>query len=459
MPPSGSSTPQSQKLRDEYVDIPKPITTPVEINLPVIPKRDIPKDDDDDSKTDVTLNDPLEDYAYSNNQFDLYNFNSVTQLDNFIELTGYMRGSRITVMYFQKQSNSGDTRTDIADSPTMRNVSTRVYMRIMNYEITLTGPFEYNWDSEQNQAEIKGSAILYPGLIPQLGDRFITNIDTGECAVFTIQNVSQSSYQASNSTYRIDFTIFSHVDQEEIQTLMASTYTTRYFSKKNYLGQGFALLEEDAYRDTKVLKNYRGILANYYYQKFFDPNLQSYVLGHGGRQVYDPFIVEFINRIIPFEVLPYKGIQLTQHCSEIYKKSIWSILLQNNLNCIVGVRPYAYYERLRPYVYSPYITGLLGHEYIMLSEKPLPLHDPCEDTYVFSKAFYDNRLRYHSHHHSFEELLYQFISRREFKNSRMFIEEYLDRFDKLSEYDQFYRIPIYFWMINIVIRSLSRVTV
>lgn len=455
MPLSGSSTPQSKKLIDKFDDIIEPMLAPQSVSLPITDK-DIPPDptelDGTENKTDSTFNDPLVNYAYQNNQLDLYNFNSVTELDSLKNLIGYVRGSRIKVRYYSKQNSNGDIRSDINDSPNLRNVNTRVYVKIVDYEITLTGALQFSWDSDQTQGEIKGTAILYPGLTPQIGDRFISHIDTGQCVLFTIQSITPMSYQANRTVFTVEFGAFSHINQNELDVLEGSTIATKFFSKQNFLGQGFALLSEDRYLDSQKITQYKEILANYYKNEFFDNTLNLYALKRGHNFTYDPYIVEFINRIIPFDLLPYKSNQLLPQCSDIFKESIWNVFLQADLKSVLGVRKYARYKRHVPSIYSPFLNPLMGQTYIQLEKHG------CEglDTYIFSKAFYHNRL---VERDGFESLVFRFIRKRSYMKSEKFIAEYLDKFDELPEIEQFYRIPIYFWMSNIVLASLSRATV
>ena len=439
--------------------------------------------------TPVSVNDLLAGLPVVRNPaLDKMAFDTQQYPDATSAILGYMEGHRLPVTYFNLQGFGGtDIRTNIADSVSERNLVNTAYMRINNFEITLTAAWTFNYDPATTESSVNGEALFYPGVNPLINDVFLTAGGDNKLALFKITSVSPLSWR-NRRAYQVTFTFWKFPENQDIQLLEAATIQTVYFDKVNYLDDTVSVLEEDRYRDLITLRQMRDVLSKYYVNSFFDYTTDTYFPPSG---VYDPYVVRYMSEKIPFDLVKKRPRQLQSSVELTFSHSIWQRLLDRytstwddvwaNFTIVpfvgrsmdVNLTPLVNrtYMRLVPNGGSsdppdPNGSGLNQTFLDLVADDPGILaitnygpwaEDPSSGTtpvpYVLSPAFYTNTTGSMT---PFETMLAATLTTRVWTDSQTLINTYLNQYRTLSLNDQFYLIPFYLHLIDVTVASLAR---
>lgn len=188
------------------------------------------------------------------------------------------------------------------------------YLKITNYNLKLQGDLNRSFDDTQNRLSVTGTAILYPKLIPNVGDVIIADIGDGKAGYFTVTEVSQKSMFA-NRTYEINFTLVGYMDSY-IESILESRVVKTGNFIKDYIqyGQNPVLVgEEQVFHDvtTDAIKDLLGSWLSEYYSHEIDT---IRVPTGNNSYVYDPFITSLIIKLFSIHDHPLIGNISTYNC-------------------------------------------------------------------------------------------------------------------------------------------------
>lgn len=360
-------------------------------------------------------------------------------------LVGFIQGKRINVTYYRLMRQGGiNMRSNIADSPTHRNVLNTEYQKILNLEITLPKGFEFTADPERADIDVHGEAMFYPNMNPNVADQFTCGIGDGRIGIFQVTRVSAASWR-SDRIYLVNFSLQGFLDDETSAPLEAAVTLTSVFSKENYLGGTAALLSETTYLHIQTLRARRSSLSKLYYQLFFDKELCSYVRPDG---IYDPSAVQFAANKISMDDVHYRPKVLTGSDPKIYKQTIWARLEDRHNTNLYGLASQAVLKGYTQTRMGVFVTELHGRS-IMTPEKNLTDREP----YVFSGAFYAGTIADMT---DFEKVIYAAVTTRKVGDLGVLLTEYIDTVYTLPEDDLYYRIPLYIHLIDMAFQSEFR---
>ena len=106
-------------------------------------------------------------------------------VDVVADLKGYADGSPIKVIYYKEHYSETDFHGRHHTEEHLHNVHKSV-LKIIDFEIRMTGSLQYNHDQDENISKLEGEAFTYPGFEPEKGDKLIIDIGDGRYGAFEV---------------------------------------------------------------------------------------------------------------------------------------------------------------------------------------------------------------------------------------------------------------------------------
>lgn len=354
-------------------------------------------------------------------------------------LITHIDGSPWRVVYYQQALGESN---EPAAQQVGKHAVYQQYIEIKDLEIMVTDPLTQQQNAESKSFEVRGSAILYPPMIPNEGDTFLADVGDGREGVFSITSTERLTI-LKESTYRIEYILTEYSDGQRQRDLEKKTIKRTHFVKRLLKhGEDPIIIDED-YHQYLSLGEYENLLTTQFFGEFYSRSMSTLKVPDQDGHVYDPFLVKTIKA-----VLDTKSHPLAQHVKAYsaelpdrdLPKTLWDCFLRfsddllplvNEKLSIVdsyhfGVVPQyegVYFSNVERVVYPTDIEGFVPHEYALKAGrfnkgdiqhqfktthlgsfedlgKPkemgiegLPLIHPVtkDDYYVLSEAFYRQR--------------------------------------------------------------------
>lgn len=446
------------------------------------------------SQTVVTMQTALDQQPYIKDTFvNKTAFNPQTYAEEFGMLQRYASGSRIQVTYFLISTPTGGLqRSDAIDQSNSRSALRTSYTQINNFEIVMQGGFKTVFDEVSKETKLTGEALLYPGMLPRMGDEFVTSIGDSSFGIFRITKVERLTYR-QGSNHKITFFLNRYASEENISVLRQSVTKECWFDKETYLGDATTLLEADSYRYLKTMRQMRGILIRFYYSTFYDKSMTSIMSPQG---TYDPYLVNYLNSKISITESTNRPTQLYPGIQN-YDSSLWSRLTDITNRRLTNIQSSFNLVQYRVTRWDVSITALVNRMMISLDNPqkqairtqqiaeaeaqasitgsvwnmpmnggggngfmpgdwyspPQPnLYVSTTPGYIFTMNFYNGNKAAMT---PFEFLVYAVIYERRVNDIGDFINTYLNTYTELTLDEKYYFIPLYIWLIDVALDNIS----
>lgn len=326
--------------------------------------------------------------------------------------------------------------------------SLQQYRKINNAIVYLSGPPTFTINQSTGDSEITATAIMFPSIVPNKGDHFVAKLNDGNFYIFYVENQTPLKFN-KNTAHEIDLKLFSVYDQRYIDNLNVKTVEIAYYNDND------SSLSHKAPSKTKPVDIAK--IVRVYFDYFYDPFTQTFVYPDEDNKIYDPFVVEFMDSIIPRDLmLTMPDIRVYSTNNTEYKndsKSIYSLLLQRICYPLKSINKTS--SQMRQVSVSDFTSlGVYGNigtsdfDKVVWPKGVRTLNskalcdidtDALSDYYVASKAFYEkDEPRY--------TVLDQFIARY-INNVEIKYNEIVDPVNQLYENDDkkelFYQLPVY----------------
>lgn len=376
----------------------------------------------------------------TNSAFNKYGLDTTEYPDISRDLVGFMRGKRVEVDYYRLLNREdGDNRTTVADLPTARNVLDSEYQKIRKLEITLPKSFEFTADNTKANMAIKGTALFYPGMNPNLGDLFTLPTGDGRVGICRVSSVTPMSWR-DNRVYTIEFMVHEFATSANHDPTAGAVKLVSVFDKANYLGGTYSLLSETTYLNLQNIRKIRSAMCKLFHTQFFNSDVNSYLRPDG---IYDPCLVKFMSHKISLSVVKVRPKNLLGQIATIYGRSLWATLESDLNNGLYLVYPKQSVDRYNQTTMGVFVTELAGRGIIF----PRSVEDG-QTYYLYSEAFYKGAVDTMTPE---EKMVYNAIVEGNPPDLSVFIPVYLDTVRTLSPMDQFYKIPVYIHLIDMAL--------
>lgn len=267
-----------------------------------------------------------------------YKHSIVKQQDTPLSsLIAHVEGSSWTVDYYSQVKAVNEEATPYDDKQSPLN---QQYHLIQSLELKLQD--SSNSTDEKTQRIItEGSAVIYAGVIPNVGDVIISDVG-GIAARLNVSRIEKKVY-FQTTVYEIDFNLVSYITTKPEVDKINSYVVKRSVFNRDLLtyGSNPVILEEN-YNDYTIASDVRQELIDDFLKEFFSNELSTFLVPGYGRlnATYDPYVVEVFKAVVDINDHPLMRRLLTLNVNEIkdaYASSIWPVLLDPSVNRIRNV--------------------------------------------------------------------------------------------------------------------------
>jgi hypothetical protein len=319
----------------------------------------------------------------------------------------YTDGYPVIVKYFKKLESYLNKQTaDITIPLNGPDCINKAYDMINNMEMKFESEIAFDANVDNLEWNIAGTGTLYSGVDPHLGDFFLYNLDATTLGLFIINEVTPLTIH-EYQMFAVSFSFEKVVDLTLYETLQQCVINTFEFDRETFFNSEYALLTSDEYKDKEESNHTIDTMVSDLILTYYDEDTnRTFMTTMNGSAIYDPFIIEFYNSLIPDTAGLQRPTQLfTQYMRETFRKTILAKLLEK-----VNLRPVKYKyivvgTYLRQY-YDTIINGLINRAVLCvyadgaaiankgsifgrsLVHPGFQVEDNPE-TYIFSNGFYD----------------------------------------------------------------------
>lgn len=203
----------------------------------------------------------------------------------------HLSGARWVVDYYSQVIGTNEELK--AFDPNQQTIY-QSYRRINRCEILLQGGLNTSIGGPTNEAKISGTAILYPGLIPNQFDIIIGDIGDGRLGQFTITEPPQRKSYFNDAAYEVTFEMSRYYDKRT-EDILDQRVVKNLFFQRDYLtyGQNPYLVEDD-YHYSQNLEKYIASLEDRWLKEFFNRSKKVFLVPGQPELVYDPYLVSAV---------------------------------------------------------------------------------------------------------------------------------------------------------------------
>lgn len=220
------------------------------------------------------------------------NFTTLVPPSRVVSLLQFTEGFPWTVNYYGQilsKSNSLETF-----DPTVINLSSPYY-RIESLILHVTAPISSSYDTATGVTTVEGTCTTPYGVTPNVGDVFIANVDTGEDAIFIVNNVTRKTYR-KDTLYEINYHLLGHTNSNlSMVTTLNERVQDRYYYNKdsNHYNRDY-LVTPEVKEAIDRLQLFLVRSKEYYFTRFFSKAGGAIFLPNKQYKVYDPVLVSFL---------------------------------------------------------------------------------------------------------------------------------------------------------------------
>lgn len=285
-------------------------------------------------------------------------------------ILGYVEGSSWSVNYYRQLINEhNDLKSlDVGQDPLYQQ-----YEKIIGLEIRVSSPLSSSGqDHETGYISVNGSGLIYPYMIPNEKDMFIADIGDGRDGIFAITEVNRSGFN-KDSVFTIEYSLIDFIQENDTKynDLESKSARTVYFDKDSLVTNNRPFLIEDQYRFIKELDIHYKELVSFYFKTFFSTDTSTLILpGQKISSIYDPYVVDFILRIIDtFDAPEIRKVKKLVVMDDAYLKQdqIYSMMLQRDISLLPLLNKEMGVTSSNNFNSNPYLQGIKysGIDYII----------------------------------------------------------------------------------------------
>lgn len=249
---------------------------------------------------------------------------------NIKSLLKYVEGYPWTVNYYGQLVNENNTLNHF--DPNLLDL-TQSYYEIKKTILQVTSPISASYDSESGITKIDGAGLTPFGIKPNVGDLFIANIDTGEDAIFLVNNVERKTHR-KQTLYEVSYQLYAYLSDEPgfLDSLNNRVHDTYYFNPDTNFYNRDVLIKPSVKEAMDRLSEFLRESKDYYFDTFIQGDSGSLCIPGVESIMYDPLLSRFISKTVDVSSIPGRGFyQHTLESKELDRPSILDNLLTRTL--------------------------------------------------------------------------------------------------------------------------------
>lgn len=206
------------------------------------------------------------------------------------------------------------------------------YLHISNFELRMQGGLSATNDSTTSEMSLEGTAILYPGIIPNRGDVILTDVGDGRAGIFGVTNVEKKTL-FKQAAYEITFKMLRYLTALEKKDLLQKT-VEEYVFRKDYITYGrYPFITRQDELESKNLSVLLGELRTMFLNHFYSQKNRCILLPSQQMLTYDPYLAKAFLRVVNVEddtrIPKIKLLNVDDHGLNSVR-SPWDMLLDRN---------------------------------------------------------------------------------------------------------------------------------
>lgn len=224
-------------------------------------------------------------------------YRGVTVDTNYIpssHLLKHISGMSWTVDYY---SQVIDKDNQVAGHQVSKSGIFEQYRLIKGMELKVQQDLNTAQNQESKAMTVTGTAIVYPFLIPNVGDMFLASIGDGKEGIFQITTSERPTY-FKEACHLIEYIMIDYSSSgERLRDLNSKVVQTlQYVKDFHNHGQNPLLFEEDYVLLGELHNRYKEISEDYV-RSFFSSEYGTLLMPGQGKPVYDHFLLEAVKKI------------------------------------------------------------------------------------------------------------------------------------------------------------------
>lgn len=245
-------------------------------------------------------------------------------------LLKYVEGYPWTVHYYGQILNTANGVSHFDNtSPALLGP----VQEIRDLVLQVTSPLSSTYDESTGVTTITGSALSPFKVVPNMGDCFIANVDSGEDGIFVVNSVIRKTHR-KETLYEINYALLKYVNADPafLTALRARVQDSYFFNKDTNFFNRDVLVTPVVKEATDMLKSLLRDSQAYYFQTFPQWELGSLLLPGTDDTYYDPLLKDFIQKTV--DLPPEIGMRFYSYSySDRYigKQSFFDMLKQRNI--------------------------------------------------------------------------------------------------------------------------------
>jgi len=216
-----------------------------------------------------------------------------TEVINANALLTMVEGSKWTVNYYSQvlTSESAGNNQSFDQDPVHQQ-----YRFIVGMEFKVSTPLDQSENGETGEFQVTGTALTYPGWIPNEGDMFIADVGDGRSGVFGVTNTNRKS-MFKDAVFEIEYTMVSYLTVERESDLSNKVVKTEYFNKEFLVAGENPFLDTEQHKWEKDLKTEYQRLVLVYHKSFYSRENKT-ITSPCDCVFYDYFLSNMFSKVI-----------------------------------------------------------------------------------------------------------------------------------------------------------------
>jgi hypothetical protein len=253
-------------------------------------------------------------------------------------LIAYIEGAPWSVCYYKQFISK---HNDLRDIDVAQPSIYQQYEKINNLELRVDSDLSTSYNSETGLTRSSGSAILYPFIVPNAGDYFVTDVGIGESTIFRIVNVERKTFNR-DSSFLIEYELVGYTRVlNDIYTDLEDKVIREYYFNKDRLVEGlFPILIKENQNNINDLSDLYSNIVSDYFNSFLNRKFMTLVIPGQTKAIYDHFLVDYLLNIT--NTSDSENIRLIKQIPIDYdtylkEPQFWSMMLNKDYNKMFSI--------------------------------------------------------------------------------------------------------------------------
>lgn len=223
-------------------------------------------------------------------------FTSLIPENKLGTLLKYVEGYPWTINYYGQINNVNNTVEQF--DPTTPNIA-QPYYKVNGLILQVNSPLSSSYNEEKGITTVSGSALMPFKVIPNVGDIFIAQVDTGEDAIFHVVSVIRKTHR-KESLYEINYNLHTYTSEtpDFVSILEARVNETYFFNKDSGFFNRDLLIKPSVKEAKDRLSVFMEESKQFYFSTFVNVKTSSLLVPGHPQSLYDPVLTRFINKTV-----------------------------------------------------------------------------------------------------------------------------------------------------------------